>query len=131
LYNWYVVNPNNPKRIAPAGWHVPTDADWTTLSTYLGGESVAGGNMKESGTANWSTPNTGATNSSGFSALPGGCRYYDGGFGYQIYSGYWWSTTEYDASNAYYRGLFYTGSNLCRAGSGKGYGFSVRLVRDN
>src|ERR1035437_8570614 len=72
LYNWYVVN--DPRGLAPTGWHVPSDAEWTTLSTCLGGYAVAGGAMKETGTTHWTSPNTGATNSSGFTGLPGGGR---------------------------------------------------------
>src|ERR1035437_4904310 len=70
LYNWYAVN--DPRGLAPTGWHVPSDAEWTTLSTCLGGNAVAGGAMKETGTTHWTSPNTGATNSSGFTGLPGG-----------------------------------------------------------
>src|SRR5665647_2153473 len=72
LYNWYAVN--DPRGLAPTGWHVPSDAEWTTLSTCLGGDAVAGGAKKETGTTHWTSPNTGATNSSGFTALPGGLR---------------------------------------------------------
>ncbi len=77
LYNWYTTLGDT---LCPTGWGVPTDAEWTTLTTYLGGESVAGGKMKSIGTAYWSSPNTGATNESGFSVLPGGYRYSDGSF---------------------------------------------------
>ena len=75
LYNWYAVN--DPRGLAPAGWHIPSDAEWATIETCLGGASVAGGEMKETGTIHWQSPNTGATNSSGFTGLPGGYRNYD------------------------------------------------------
>jgi uncharacterized protein (TIGR02145 family)/uncharacterized repeat protein (TIGR02543 family) len=130
LYNWYTVKPSNPKAIAPLGWHVPTDAEWTTMSTYLGGDSVAGDKMKESGTAHWSSPNMG-TNSSGFSALPGGCRTYDGEFLLQRYIGYWWSATEENASVGRERHLRWdTGWLFKHNDFDKITGFSVRLVRD-
>jgi len=73
LYNWYAVN--DPRGLAPNGYHIPTDAEWTTLTTYLGGSTLAGGKMKEAGSSHWLSPNTGATNSSGFKGLPGGFRY--------------------------------------------------------
>jgi len=92
LYNWYAVSTG---KLCPTGWHVPTDAEWTTLTTYLGGESVAGGKLKELGTTHWTTPNTGATNETGFAALPGGYIYYDGTFDFIGNIGGWWSATEY------------------------------------
>lgn len=74
LYNWYAVN--DKRNICPSGWHIPTEAEWTVLVNYLGGDSIAGGKMKEAGTIHWESPNTGAINISGFSALPGGGRFY-------------------------------------------------------
>jgi uncharacterized protein (TIGR02145 family) len=130
LYNWYAVNTG---KLAPAGWHIPSDWEWTVLSDYLGGENVAGGKMKEAGTVHWSSPNEDATNSSGFSALPGGARYLDGDFRSQSDSCIWWSATEFDASNAYNRSIgcgceqlnrYYYNNNM-------GCGYSVRLVRDS
>ncbi len=91
LYNWYAVN--DPRGLAPVGWHVPTDAEFTTLTTYLGGESVAGGKMKVTGTTTWVTPNTGATNTSGWAGLPGGYRTNDGAFANVGYNGTWWSAS--------------------------------------
>jgi len=89
LYNWYAVN--DSRNIAPSGWHVPTDAEWTTLTTYWGGESIAGGKLKEVGTTHWQSPNTGATNESGFTALPGGWHSDDFyGIGETCR---WWSST--------------------------------------
>ncbi len=110
LYNWYAVagihdtDLNTPnKKLAPTGYHIPSDAEWTTLTTYLEEESVAGGKMKATGTSLWNTPNTGATNSSGFTGLPGGYRYYNGSF-YNIgYFGFWWSSSEVSTANAWYR----------------------------
>jgi uncharacterized protein (TIGR02145 family) len=114
LYNWYAVA--DPRNVCPTNWHVPTDAEWTVLSDYLGGESVAGGKMKSTGTQYWAAPNTGATNASGFSGLPGGYRRdYDGTFFntepffdiFDIGIGYWWSATETgNPGYAWYRGLF-------------------------
>jgi len=93
LYNWDAAE--DPRGLAPIGWHIPTDAEWTTLTNYLGGEET-GGKMKEKGTKNWFSPNTDATNSSGFSGLPGGIRssgiYVD--FQDIGIEGYWWSSTE-------------------------------------
>jgi len=77
LYNWYTVN---TKKLCPAGWHVPNDKEWTTLRTYLGGEEIAGGKLKETGTTHWTSPNTDATNQTEFTALPGGGRRSNGEF---------------------------------------------------
>ena len=128
LYNWYVVNTG---KLAPAGWHVPTDAEWNTLEAYLGGENVAGGALKDTGTTYWQSPNIGATNSSGFSALPGGYREGNGYFSHVGSLGDWWSATEGNASHANYRNLYCDYSNLGRGYDDKSCGFSVRLVRNN
>jgi len=128
LYTWYAAT--DSRGLCPTGWHVPTDSEWTTLTDYLGGGSVAGGKMKEAGTTHWSSPNTSADNSSGFTALPGGSRNYGGTF-YSIgFGGSWWSATEYDTANAWDRFLYYYGSYANRNYFGKNYGFSVRCVRD-
>jgi uncharacterized protein (TIGR02145 family) len=116
LYNWYAVKTG---KLAPTGWHVPTDAEWTTLQKYLGLEAVAGGHLKS--TTGWNSSNTGADNSSGFSALPGdGVGYY----------GNWWSSTEYSSSLAWGRGLYYDNGSLGRGSNYKYLGCSVRCVRD-
>jgi len=128
LYNWYAVN--NSAGLCPAGWHVPTDAQWTALTTYLGGESVAGGKMKEAGTSHWNSPNTGATNSSGFSGLPGGFRNTNGYFSDVGYYGYFWSSSEYSTAYAWFRNLNYTNAYVGRTNYSKGLGFSVRCLRD-
>lgn len=123
LYNWYAVI--DSRNIAPTGWHVPTDAEWTMLTTYLGGESVAGGKLKETGTAHWIIPNLGATNESGFTALPGGRR------GYYIGSvGNWWSSSEGIDIGVWIRSVDYNSSELYRYGLAKNSGLSVRCIKD-
>ena len=125
-YNWFAVNTS---KLCPSGWHVPTDAEWTTLSNFLGGESVAGGEMKS--VTGWKSPNTGATNSSGFSALPGVDRNHrDGTFGNVNLIGSWWSSSEIVSSTAWHRSLHYNGAVLSRSPSYKKDGFSVRCIRD-
>ena len=128
LYNWYAAT--NAHNIAPTGWHVPTDADWTTLTTYLGGEGVAGGKLKETGTTHWQSPNIGATNETGFTALPGGIRNYNGSFDYIGSHGYWWSATESGAASAWLRFMGFSYSYVFSYGANKELGFSVRCVRD-
>ena len=127
LYNWYAVN--DPRGIAPKGWHVPSDAEWQTLIDYLGGESIAGGQMKESGTTHWKSPNTGAVNKSGFAALPGGYRYHDG-FYYMGHHAYFLSSTEHATHSAWTRALNYDNSEVYRYFANKWDGYSVRCVRD-
>lgn len=140
LYNWYaaagiynaasLANPTLRKKLAPTGWHVPTDAEWTTLTTCLGGVIGAGGKMKSIGTTLWASPNTGATNISGFTALPGGFRYNDGTFAITGFDGVWWSRSEIDNLNAYMRSLGNQNSNCQKAGNSKQTGFSVRCLMD-
>ncbi|MDD3875859.1 MAG: FISUMP domain-containing protein [Bacteroidales bacterium] len=126
LYDW-----NTALTACPSGWHLPSDAEWTQLTTYLGGESVAGGKLKEIGSTHWFRPNADATNETGFSALPGGNRYYNGTFLNVGRSGYWWSSTEYSSSDARNRYLHYNGTHAGRDDNYKTIGFSVRCVRDN
>lgn len=127
LYNWYTVD--DPRNVCPTGWHVPTDAEYLLLTDYLGGDSVAGGKMKST-SGLWNAPNTEATNSSGFSGLPGGYRVNDGSF-YFIgeYCG-WWSSAEYDTDNAWSHNLFYDSGNVDRGYYVKGYWLWVRCLRD-
>jgi uncharacterized protein (TIGR02145 family) len=128
LYNWYAVN--DPRGLAPEGWHVPTDFEYTTLVNCLGGSAVAGGAMKETGITHWTTPNTGATNISGFTGLPGGYRNDIGTFLIVTIYGDWWSSTEDDASDAWFRDLDYNNGTILRGSFNKRYGFSVRCLRD-
>jgi uncharacterized protein (TIGR02145 family) len=127
---WSPVPTGNVHGLCPTGWHIPSDAEWTTLTTYLGGESVAGGKLKEAGTTHWQTPNEGATNESGFTALPAGYRYNDGTFSNIGNFGYWWSSTENYTSSAWRRNVIYSYGIVYRIGSSKSYGFSVRCLRD-
>jgi len=128
LYNWYAVN--DPRGLAPTGWHVPTDAEWTTLETTLGGTAVAGGKMKTTGITRWTTPNTGATNESGFAGLPGGSRFSDGAFGSVGNNGCWWSSSGNSTASAWFRYLDYGNGTITRNSAIKRYGFSVRCLRD-
>ena len=97
LYNWYVVNKteNGDKNVCPSGWHVPEDLDWHDLIYYLGGEKIAGGKMKDVSTNHWKSQDDNASNSAGFTGLPGGYREYDGRFKDKSESGNWWSSTEF------------------------------------
>jgi uncharacterized protein (TIGR02145 family) len=127
LYNWYAVA--DPRGLCPTGWHVPSFAEWTTLENFLGGW-ICGGAMKEAGLTHWENPNTDATNSSGFSGLPGGGRPSAGGY-YGIGSGgSWWSSTQYSTTDAWFRSLFYDSAGSWLYSNGKRIGFSVRCVRD-
>jgi uncharacterized protein (TIGR02145 family) len=130
LYNGYAVN---TEKLCPTGWHVPTDAEWTTLTTYLGGESIAGGKLKETGQIHWMSPNTGATNEIGFTALPGGGR--NGGTGLFSFirdNGFWWSSTEYASIYLWARGMNYDDVSVVRFNNeNKNYGFSIRCIKNN
>ena len=132
LYNWYAVSKttNGNKNVCPTSWHVPTDAEWTVLTDYLGGENVAGGKLKEVGTTSWNSPNTDATNTSLFSALPGGSRSSNGYYSNIGNSGYWWSSTEYYTFDAWYRYLYSFDGYAYSGSSNKKLGLSVRCLRD-
>ncbi len=123
-------NPGITRGICPVGWHVSTDNEWTELVDYLGGESIAGGKLKETGTTHWISPNTGATNESGFSALPGGYRNMVD-FGSMGSLPYFWSSTEYSSNFAWYRFLHYDYSKVSSLSLNKELGFSVRCLRDS
>ncbi len=140
LYNWYAVD--DSRGIAPEGWHVPTDDGWKELEMYLGMTQAEaddtglrgtdeGGKLKETGTTHWNSPNTGATNESCFSALPGGYRYSDNGNFYLIskYADFW-SSSEYYSTYAWYRLLYYNSSVVLRYHYPKRFGLSVRCARD-
>jgi uncharacterized protein (TIGR02145 family) len=167
LYNWYAVNTG---KLCPQGWHVPTDAEWSELTAYLGGKTIAGGKLKSTGTeiirketgekqierdqpnyvpdreeesesavpgdevvSAWDSPNAGATNSSGFNALPGGLlerNQTNVFFSFMGTYGFWWTETESSPAVAWYRLLYFNNSHLSRLNFGKNQGLSIRCVKD-
>lgn len=134
LYNWYAVI--DPRGLSPIGWHVPSDAEWTTLTNFLGGQSVAGGKMKATGTIQsntglWGSPNVGAINSCGFTGLPGGDRIASGGFFLNIgNAGFWWSSSEFNTTISWSRVLGYNSNAITRDFDTKKVGLSVRCIKD-
>jgi uncharacterized protein (TIGR02145 family) len=125
-YNWFAVT--DSRNICPAGWHVPTDGEWTILTTYLGASNGAGNKLKEEGTEHWQSPNTGANNESGFTALPVGVLNFDCTFtGLGTY-GLWWSTTEISNDNAWSRAMYFHNANVVIATPYKKAGISVRCL---
>ena len=126
LYNWYAVN--DPRGLAPLGWHIPSDKDWDVLTDYLGGAEKAGAKMKSK--KGW-IENGNGNNSSGFNGLPGGSRYDVGSFNIIHYFGFWWSSSEYNKSLAWVRDLYFRIDDLSRDSLGKDRGFSVRCLKDS
>ena len=129
LYNWYAAR--DPRGLAPEGWHVPTDMEWMTLTDFLGGAVVAGGKMKEGGTIHWNSPNTGATNESGFSGLPGPARLNNGQLDDIGSLGSWWSSTESGSTTAWSRYLHSSSSSMYGSENTKEDGFSVRFMKNS
>ena len=127
LYNWYTVSDN--RNIAPTGWHIPSDADWSTLITFLGDATVAGGKLKEIGTTHWNSPNAYVDNSTGFTALPGGERQYDGTFTGLGYFSHNWSSSTFNGT-PYYRYVSYMSPIAGVNYIFRSFGMSVRCVRD-
>jgi len=130
LYNWYVVS--DSRNVCPTGWHVPNDEEWTKLTDYLGYIAVAGGKMKSTGTQYWESPNTDATNESGFSGQPGGYRSIDGTFyGFGNF-GQWWSSTELDitSNEVWVRYLIYNSAVVSNNFYKKKSGNSIRCLKD-
>jgi uncharacterized protein (TIGR02145 family) len=137
LYNWYAVT--DSRGLCPTGWHVPTDCEWMFLENAMGmdvtNQEMTGfrgtdeaGALKS--TNSWNSPNFGANNSSNFTALPGGYRYFSGTYANVGYNGYWWSSSELNTSNAWYRAMSNTNATVGRAGDSKRLGFSVRCMKD-
>ncbi|HRK52636.1 MAG TPA: FISUMP domain-containing protein [Cyclobacteriaceae bacterium] len=125
LYNWYAVN--DSRGLAPKGWHIPNNKEWTVLIEYLGGEATAGLSIKS--TTAWDENGNG-NNSSGVEALPGGYRNPDGTFGPLGKYSNWWSSSEYNSYSAWYYLLSYSNNGVGRSSYSKGCGISVRCVRD-
>ncbi|MBN2519548.1 MAG: T9SS type A sorting domain-containing protein [Bacteroidales bacterium] len=125
LYNWITVNTG---KLCPTGWHVPSDAEWTTLITYLGGDSVAGGKLKETGTAHWNFPNTGATNETDFTAVAGGYRHGNGTFDNLGHDGYFYSSTGQSSGNCGHQNITCYNSYSYNEYFYKTYGMSVRCL---
>jgi uncharacterized protein (TIGR02145 family) len=133
LYNWYTISSanNGNKNVCPIGWHVPTLDEYSALLSYLG-NSGAGGKMKEAGTTHWTAPNVGATNESGFTALPAASRspegIFDGAIGVQ---GNWWNYTEFNSASAWFLFLYNSMSSSPSGYQNKAFGYSIRCMRDN
>ena len=130
IYNWYAVN--DPRGLAPKGWRIPTVNDWNILIEYLGGTTVAGGKMKEAGTANWSYPNTGATNESGFNALPSGFRNKYGVFSNPNTDAFWWTNQKDDSRKdaAFDFSTQFNHSELRKFSDGFVAGNTVRCIKN-
>ena len=125
LYNWYAVT--DPRGLAPAGWHISSDAEWRNTTDFLGGEDAAGTKMKSG--SGWTDDGNG-TNESGFAALPAGCRDLNGKFGYIDKVGYWWTSTEKDSALAWYRCIDRSPYYVYRTNYYKQNGLSFRCIRD-
>ncbi len=139
LYDWTTIMngsgssnsvPSGVQGICPNGWHLPSDAEWDILVNYLGGSSVAGGKIKESGTTHWQVPNIDATNESGFTALPGGKRTPAGTFISKSQAAYFWTSYEYNSADAYVRSVQYNVNSVLQWTHDKNYGYSVRCLKD-
>jgi uncharacterized protein (TIGR02145 family) len=129
LYNWFAVSDN--RNIAPEGWHVATKSEWEAMINNLGGSGIAGGKIKEAGNNHWNSPNSGATNNSGLTALPSGRREYtDGSFINSGFNGFWWTSSAYNPDYSWYFQLNYDTENIIAANFHKQYGFSIRCVKD-
>jgi uncharacterized protein (TIGR02145 family) len=125
LYNWYAIN--DPRGFAPDGWHIPTDEEWTTLTDFLGGLDVAGTKMKTS--FGWDE-DFGGNNNSGFSALPGGYRMHEGYFSNKGINAIFWTSTEYNSEQSWFRNVIGSIPDVYRPHYGKDFGLSVRCVKD-
>ena len=129
LYNWYAAT--DTRNLCPSGWRISSNAEWTAAETFLGGNTVAGGQMKEAGTLHWLNPNTGATNSSGFTGLPGGMRDpLNNNFRTIGENGLWWTSTAYNGSMAWSTYMWNQFAGVDHNPGSKKYGFSIRCMKD-
>lgn len=127
LYNWHAVGSG---KLCPEGWHVPSDSEWNTLINFLGGEDVAGGKMKETGTSHWNAPNQDATNSSGFSAVPAGYLFDNGNYYSLGNVTHWWSSTESGTDEAFDRYVYFQDGKALKGTYSKQLFYSCRCVKD-
>jgi uncharacterized protein (TIGR02145 family) len=127
LYNWYTVN---SEKLCPIGWHIPTDEEWTALTNFLGGEEIAANKLKEAGTKHWKGSNSGATNETFFTALPGGARDIDGQFYELGNSGAWWTSSPYSTNKALYRFMESSSGEVTTDFYYRMAGLSVRCIKD-
>ncbi len=128
LYNWYTVD---TKKLCPKGWHVPSDADWLAMISFIGEKNGIADKLKETGSEHWDNTLSNPTDAYGFTALPGGFRQFGGPFptfgrSYAV----WWSSTAFNASQAFNRGLYFSSSNIYRGTEFKQCGFSIRCLKD-
>lgn len=139
LYTWAAAmndaasstaNPSGIQGVCPTGWHLPSADEWTQLANHLNGDNVAGGKLKEVGIMHWISPNAGATNETGFTALPGGNRNKVGGFLNIGKYGFWWTASENQSDYAWYRHMSFDEIKLGVGGDSMQNGFSVRCVKD-
>ena len=135
LYDWneMMAYETTPKAqgICPPGWHIPDSLDWAVLSNFLGGDALAGGMLKDTGTAFWASPNDGATNTTGFTALPSGNRDPGGSFGNIHYNTTFWSSTSYDPQHAWYRDIGYNGPTFVSSFHPMEFGFGIRCIAND
>ncbi|HPN23331.1 MAG TPA: fibrobacter succinogenes major paralogous domain-containing protein [Tenuifilaceae bacterium] len=128
LYNWYAAT--DARNICPIGWHLPNETEWLTLISFLGGKETAGGKLKEVSTTYWMSPNSGANNETGFTALPGGARLSTGSFEYIGYHSWWWCSTEVSSGAAWNIGLYHNKTNVDKSYTNKPTGISIRCIKD-
>ena len=126
LYNWYAIN--DSRGLAPEGWHVPGDAEWNTLTAFLGGDKVAGGKLKT--TTLWNVPNTDASNSSGFSSLPAGVRTNTGSFAFFGIAAYFWSSSAFNKEQALVYFMYSFNTNVNLSHGSKALGLPCRCIKD-